>query len=180
MCHPPRLGIEPVSPALAGRLSTTEPPASFLFQMRKWNLRKSCISWVTRGRIPGWDLWSKCILSLPDVESSMRQDAFWWTLIYWLFLALRTVFWPVITTFCWNHFMITNFHLLIPPLCAWPAGVVGVRCLDKWDHLQWRKRGMTSRLASRTERSSSTRSRPLTSAGLEQRGENILLIMDWV
>lgn len=26
---------------------------------RRWSLRKSCISWVTRGRIPGWDLWSK-------------------------------------------------------------------------------------------------------------------------
>ena len=37
MWDPPRPGLEPVSPALAGRLSTTVPPGTLVL----------CISWVT-------------------------------------------------------------------------------------------------------------------------------------
>ena len=42
----PRPGLEPVSPALAGRLSTTAPPGKpfFFFFLKQVNLKKNFIS----------------------------------------------------------------------------------------------------------------------------------------
>ena len=58
----PRPGLEPVSPALAGRLSTTAPPGK---PLRRWILNH----WTTR-EVPCWTLNYTDILSVISYEFS--------------------------------------------------------------------------------------------------------------
>ena len=66
---PPRPGLEPASPALAGRLSTTAPPGKPIVSLT-FNIR-SCTSFTaaqTRGKLPsnGWK--RLCCSSLPCLK----------------------------------------------------------------------------------------------------------------
>ena len=90
----PRPGLEPVSPALAGRLSTTVPPAKpyhyfLLFKLCwLWPLRASCLfsmpsSFLLCGTTdtPG----SSCVFPAPALESTTSPrspGSFYWRMVF--------------------------------------------------------------------------------------------------
>ena len=72
MWDPPRPGLEPVSPALAGRLSTTAPPGKpkiFLFKVQFWGFRNSFSQVTTTIRIHVPLQWTPSpILKQPQID----------------------------------------------------------------------------------------------------------------
>ena len=105
----PRPGLEPVSPALAGRLSTTAPPGkpcppiliSFLYMVSSKSLTSLSCMWIFSCSVP---LLEKIILSPLNYLVSLFENQLTinvWFVSWLLILSIDLYAYPYAVLYCW-------------------------------------------------------------------------------